>query len=333
MGVLKRLGFQGNRRQDSRSQDQALIATTIGRSATEESNADHDSKSAARSRAPGTLLPNSGGVAAVKLGKRTAEEDNPDRAITPLERAMADAACATAEGTITLSVVRSGLWVPEGTEETWRFEVPRCSTLADIKAAIFEIHDLPMWMQRLQTTPTPGDPCLNDATMIDSTAILKRPLHLLPVAELLRQMQAAAMREEELDVHLREAAEAAELMQRRLAATAYRLHFVGAGGAGGYSCDQNVSLDIPALCPVEQVQAIVEDALQSETGIEAPAVCLAFNGQLLPRHAPIQFLGIGDGDTIQLIDAAALARAAEESADEESDDDSLDGAIRNWAFK
>lgn len=328
MGVLRRLGFQSKKQHDL-GQDQSLMATTIGKETAKDDNV--GPKTVARTRGAGTLLQNGARGASTTIGKQAAEEDNPDRTITPLERAMANA-CAAADGTVMVSVVRSGLWVPEGAEETWQFEVPRCSTLVDIKAAICAMHDLPVYAQRFQATPTPGDPSLNDATFVDSAAILKRPLHLLPAEELLQQIATAAKREEELETQMREAAEAAEALQRSLEHTTYRLRFVGTEGPAGVAAGREVELEVSALALVGHVQDMVGTALLSCEGEASRGLCLAFCGRLLPPHAPIHFLGIGNGDTLQVFDAPAVAGFSDESADDDSDDDSLDGAMRAWAF-
>lgn len=294
MGLLKRLGLRGKRR-STPGEDRSLMAATIGKGVVAEDGlVDHEATA------------------------------------NPLERAL-DIAAAEAAGTFILSIVRSSLWLPEGgPEETWQLKIRRNATVADVKSAIARVYKVPVATQRLQLNGIPGEPCLNDGAFVDSKALVKNTIHLLPTEEALREAVAVAAREEQYEAEMLEAAQAAEALQRELEDAVYKLRFVAPEDAGVRIAGQDLTLDIPALAPMGQVQAMVECAIFGGDAEKPRGLSFAFGGEVLPPQIPVYFAGIGDGDTLAIIDRTACF--SDESVDEESDADSLDDGIRNWAF-
>lgn len=303
MGVLQRLGLRGKRRKAHRGEAHSLVATAYGKGGTAD------------------------------------EEENPDREVgpalqrpaTPLHRAL-DGAAAAATGTLILPIVRSPLWLPEGgAEETWQLTVPRHAKMADVKSAISRIYKIPESAMRLQAKQTPGEPCLPDDACVDSAALLKKTIHLLPTEEFMREAVAAAALEEQCEAEACEAAEAAEALQRRLADAVYKLRFVAAEDAGERVAGQDITLDIPALAPVGEVQARVECAIFGGEAERPRGLCFVFRDEVLPPQIPVSYAGVVDGDTLIIYDSAACFNEA--GADDESETDSLDDGILTWAFQ
>mmetsp|Transcript_113914 Transcript_113914/g.302709 ORF Transcript_113914/g.302709 Transcript_113914/m.302709 type:complete len:306 (-) Transcript_113914:92-1009(-) len=243
-------------------------------------------------------------------------------------------ACAAAEDSSVLTVVCSSLWSEAGTEELWKVEVRSSANVAELKARIAALYDIPTKVQRIQRTADPGDPCFPDTAPVRDFA--RQPVYLLPIQAAL---EARGARAEELDgIHLdvggpdrcaaeQEQMEAMRAMAESLQGVTYNVTIIRPRDPMGAFKEASVKLRLDALALVGNVQAIVEaEMLGPEAGQRQ--WCLLCNGQALPPNIPLHFAGIGEGATLILVPGGPPC-AEEDGYD--SDSDSLDDAILNWA--
>lgn len=236
-------------------------------------------------------------------------------------------ACAAANDVIVLTIIRSGLWVASGSEDVLKVEVDLFAKVADVKARIAELYEIPEEQQRLQRTEDPRDPCLQDAASIGPMSL--KPLYLLPA------LAAVAPSEPDLDdIHLEMQDDASSDEEQERAAVleslesvAYRVQVLLDGALGPRKgSSSSLYLTLAALALAGDVQALAEVDMLGVAG--SRPLFLVFNGQALPPTIPLHIAGVRDGDTLVL---AAGGNPVFGEEDEDSDADSLDDAMLEWA--
>lgn len=279
---------------------------------------------ASQAPSPGASTSTSPGPSSPGASSRTSPGYSPN---------VQGSACAAEEDRTVLTVVLSSLWSKVGTEDVWKVEIRSSANIAEVKARIAALYEIPTQVQRIQRTADPGDPCLPDTAGIRDFA--RQPLYLLPEQVVGKAPDALA---EELDgIHLdvgpdegaeEEQMEAARAVAESLQGVTYNVTVIRPRDPMGAFKQASAKLRLEALAPVGNVQAMAEAEILGAKAGEKPW-CLLLNGQALPPNVPIHFAGVGDGDTLIMV--PGCPPCDEEDADQDSDSDSLDDAILSWA--
>lgn len=245
-------------------------------------------------------------------------------------------ACAAAQDVVVLTIVRSCLWADGAGEDVWKVEVDSKATIAELKARIADLYEVPKEEQRLQRTKDPNDHCLPDSARIGELG--RQPVYLLPVAAgspapdlsdiHLEMVQDEEASDEERESQFFERLQAQEQQQAALVESlekvTYGVHIVlDASLAKGNV--PPLHLTLAALAPVGSAQESAEVKFFGIAG-ERP-FCIVFNGQPLPPNYPLHFAGVRDGDTLVLATGSPIFY----DEDEDSDSDSLDDGMLAWA--
>jgi len=233
-----------------------------------------------------------------------------------------------------LTVVRSSLWSEVGTEDVWKVEIQSSASVAELKARIAALYEIPAQVQRLQRTGAPGDPCLPEKAMARDFA--RQPIYLLPAQEAMQRpdgLSAAELDGIHIDVDPEfgteeEQMEAARVMAESLQGVSYKVNVIRPRDPMGAFKEASKNLKLDALALVGDVQVMAEAELACPKG-GSQQWCLLHNGQALPPNMPIHFAGVGDGDTLIIVPCSA--QFADEEGEADSDSDSLDDAILSWA--
>lgn len=224
------------------------------------------------------------------------------------------AGCQRGSGTrapgapIVLSVVRTTDWGLGPEEDVWQVEVAAAATVADLKAKIEELYDVPVHAQLLRQAGGPGageGPSLEDTVAVET---LPSRLYLYPTPMSMglgaglggesspEEEAAMAGMAEALMGAVQEAEEVDQALMESLQGVTYKVTFERPQEAGGQAAGKKVRLDLDALALVGDVQQMVEVEMFGEVGKE-PAF-LVFEGRLMPPPAPLFHVGIEDGKTV-----------------------------------
>mmetsp|Transcript_11086 Transcript_11086/g.25199 ORF Transcript_11086/g.25199 Transcript_11086/m.25199 type:complete len:350 (-) Transcript_11086:146-1195(-) len=218
-----------------------------------------------------------------------------------------------------VSVVQRGSLTTQ--ENVWEVEVPAGATIADLKAQIDELYEVPRQMQRLsRTTDASGAP-LEDDSRVDALGSPPR-VHLqsiLPGLDALglgglpmpfglgmgpmappNPEQQAAMRTsmQAMFGAAQESIEVQRVLEESLKDVTYQLYFQRPQSAGGSAAGKKVCLSVDALALLGDVLQMVELELFGSTGAEL--AYLVFQGQPLPPMVSVHHAGIVDGSTVEV---------------------------------
>mmetsp|Transcript_79272 Transcript_79272/g.183963 ORF Transcript_79272/g.183963 Transcript_79272/m.183963 type:complete len:236 (+) Transcript_79272:45-752(+) len=192
-----------------------------------------------------------------------------------------------------VSVIRSPAWGFGDEGDTWQVEVTPDATVADLKAKIEELYELPREEQKLAGRDDPEADAFEDALPLSSLS--GQRLHLLPAGP-------SAEEEEVIAGVLGDAQHRMEMsmaLEQSLQGVTYLVNFERPADSGGSAAGKTISLALDALALVGDVQQMVEVELFGAAGAE-PAF-LVFEGVPLPPHVPIHFAGIETGKTVTVV--------------------------------
>jgi hypothetical protein len=213
-----------------------------------------------------------------------------------------------------IAVVRSAAWGLGEDEDVWSVEVAETATIADLKAQIEELYDVPRQMQKLILPSQNSSEAINDTMPVSD--LNGQRVHLLPMMadpsasleEVMTSMQggyAAPSPEEQAamaEAFLGAAQETMEMraaLEESLKDVTYMVKFSRGRDCGGQAAGKEVTLPLSALALVGDVQQMVEIELFGAVGAE-PAF-LVLGGQPLPPDLPIHHVGIEDGVNVDVV--------------------------------
>lgn len=241
------------------------------------------------------------------------------------------AACApsrgqrTPEGNLVVSVVRSSGWGLGDEEDIWPVEVRAAANVAELKAKIEELYDVPLEAQLLSTGSSADVAHLNaleDAMPVERFATDK--IYLFPSEAALSgalededdmpigedATNAMAAMTEGILAAAQEQMEVSAALEESLRGVTYRVIFHRPEAAGGAAAGKRVTLTLDALALVGDVQQMVELELFGRVGLE-PAF-LHFEGVSLPPHCTLFQAGIENGSTVEVLKDAPQVMVPEE---------------------
>jgi len=213
-------------------------------------------------------------------------------------------------GPVVVSVVRAASWGMGSEEDVWQVEVPRGATVAQLKAKIEELYEVPCAMQKLSTSTAEDATTIEDSVKVESLAKGRIYLHpapalnagpfgagmmgALPTGE---NQEAVAQMMGSLVGAAQESMEMGKALEESLRGVSYTVHFERPRDAGGAAAGRKVSLTLDALSLVSDIQQVVELELFGDTGKE-PAFLL-LDSTPLPPFLPLHLAGVdGDGRTV-----------------------------------
>lgn len=192
-----------------------------------------------------------------------------------------------------VSVVRTTAWGMGQEDDVWPVELAAGATVAELKAKIEELYDVPVHEQKLANSGDAEAPALDDGSRV-SAALQGQRIYLQPAfAEDMEQLAAGFF------AAAQENMEMSAAVVESLQGVSYKVHFHRPETAGGQAAGKRVTLTLDALSVVGDVQQIVEMELFGTTGSE-PAF-LVFEGNLLPEHLTIYHCGLEDGKTVEVV--------------------------------
>jgi len=188
---------------------------------------------------------------------------------------------------LVLAVVRTAKWGLGTEEDLWQVEVPGTATVAELKAKISELYDVPPAMQKLSLGMGDSDPALADGTIAEELLGKRVFLNPAPIGDLLGglgappEAQAAITNmTNALMGAAQEMQETDQAMRESLEGVTYKVTFERPQAAGGKAAGKKVQLEIAALAQMDTVQQMVEVEMFGAVGAE-PAF-LVFQGIPLP---------------------------------------------------
>lgn len=209
-------------------------------------------------------------------------------------------------GALVISVIHSGPGGMGGEEEDgWPVEIHAGATMADLKAKIEELYDIPQQVQRLVRVEGNSEPSdLEDHVPVST--LRQRRVHLLPASyddfdgeggE--ADMQGMTAGFENLLGAMQESMEVNAALEESLRGVTWKVHFYRPEDSGGAAAGRGVALVVDALALAQDVQQMAELELFGSVGAE-PAY-LSFEGRILPPQSPLFHAGIEDGKVVQVL--------------------------------
>lgn len=207
-----------------------------------------------------------------------------------------------------IPVVRSSAWGLGEDEDKWDVEVPAGSSVADLKAQIELLYEVPRQMQKLSRSNMMDGAAIEDTVKVETLGKAKIYLHPIDSFDVLggagglgapsspeeqeaMQEMAAAMMGA-----VQENMETAMALEESLRGVTYKVHFVRPSDAGGLAAGKKVTLDLDAMAPAELVQQMVEVEMFGK--VDAEPAFLVFEGRLLPPDIPIYHAGIENNKVV-----------------------------------
>lgn len=188
-------------------------------------------------------------------------------------------------------------------EDAWQVEVPRGATIAELKAKVAELYEVPVELQEIRrdvdsasladTDPLDTDPRLNEDVLHLLVKGQQGPLGALFGGDMSGLMNMAQGFLGNLANVVNESAQMNEAMEQSLADVTYNLNVVLPGRAG--KADTRCKLPLSAMAFVGDVT----EAARLELNIgSAQHFQLTYGGQALPESMTVHAAGLRDGDTL-----------------------------------
>jgi hypothetical protein len=206
---------------------------------------------------------------------------------------------------VVVSVVRAASWGMGSEEDVWQVELPRGATVAQLKAQIMELYEVPGAMQKLSTSTAEDATAIEDSVKVESLAKGRIYLHPAPALDAGpfdagmmgglptgEDQEAMAQMMGSLVGAAQESMEMGMALEESLRGVSYTVHFERPRDAGGAAAGRKVSLTLDALSLVSDIQQIVELELFGAAGKE-PAFLL-LDGASLPSHLPLHLAGVDE---------------------------------------
>lgn len=193
-----------------------------------------------------------------------------------------------------------------GEEDVWPVEVGPGATMADLKAAIEELYEIPQQAQRLATVDANGDAKdIEDSLLVSK--LERQRVHLFPAPNPMEDMfldggqadvdgMAAGL--EALLGAAQESMQVNAAIEESLRGVMYKVTFYRPEDSGGRAAGRSVALEVDALALVQDAQQMAELELFGAAGAE-PAYPF-FEGRPLPPQLPLFHAGIEDKKVVEL---------------------------------
>jgi len=212
-----------------------------------------------------------------------------------------------------LSVVRTPAWGLGAEEDVWQVEVPATATVADLKAKIEELYEVPIQAQQLAlASGAPAEAALSGDAKAETLEGKKVYLDPAPSGTMEAAMDplfgglmpggspdeeaAFAGMAEALMGAAQEAQEVDQALMESLQGVTYKVNFERPSDVGGCAAGKKVQLDLDALALAGDVQQMVEVELFG--AVDKEPVFLVFEGRPLMPQIPLFHAGIEDGKTV-----------------------------------
>jgi len=196
-----------------------------------------------------------------------------------------------------LSVVRTTAWGLGAEEDVWQVEVPAVATVADLKAKIEELYEVPRDMQSL--TLSGGEPSSEAPTLEDTVkaeTLEGKRVYMNPSREALAGEEAIAGMAEMMMGAVQEMVQMDAAMVESLQGVMYKVWFERPADAGGVAAGKRIQLELDPLSLMSDVQRMVELELFGEAGKE-PAF-MVVNGTSVPPDISLFHARVEDGMTV-----------------------------------
>lgn len=220
-------------------------------------------------------------------------------------------------------------------------EVAAAATIGELKAQIAALYGVPADEQRLQLSFTPSDECFADSIPAAWAARLGQ-LHLVPSPNFDLADEGSQPGREARATYFHGLEElcqtqaAAHAVAQSLQGATYHVHVLCPKLLGSRLEGQSLTLEVDALCLVEDLLSAVDRECFGDAAGSQPLV-LSTEGRVLPTDLPLHFVGVRDGERLLLTRLGDFRSDSEREEDDDNDDDddsdadSFDNYMQSWA--